>query len=226
MHWTEYDPKQSLVAFGQLTCITSAALANADPDSKPRVYYNLETGEDWILLLASRPYRLQPTIGVLTAFWLADNYFCYLGLPDRPSEAPKNDANIKMAYIFESFLPNSSDTPFSLGPPVAALPLAPQPHQSSPAPSAMAPPAVLSVGSSVPCTVVQSAASVMALRAVKILPIFDPPSDPSLTGVSLAVLLSIGLQTTPLLPCHIVLSHLPRLTPLETKALAGVSLSR
>lgn len=133
------DAAQSIVAFDQLTGFDETALPKANPGSEPWVYCTLKTSDASTPLLVSVSYRIQPTIDVLPASRLADDYFRFAASPNRLIEARENDTNIVVAEIFESSLPNSSDPPISIGLPVAALLPAPYRYQPFLAPSAMAP---------------------------------------------------------------------------------------
>lgn len=137
--------------------------ASAYSGSKPWVYRNLQTGKVLTPLLTSVPYRIQPTLSILTTSQPAAEYIWFLETPDRTSRAPENKTNLEVVVMSESSLPNLSDPGFSLGLPVSALPLALQRHQFFPALSVMAAVTVLSVSTSVPGTVVKPAAAVMVL---------------------------------------------------------------
>lgn len=192
MHGTKYDAAQSLTAYEQLTLINWTALPRADQRSETWVYYDSESGKDSTRLLVFVPYRIKPNIDVLTATWLADNYFRSLGSPNRHSRAPENNTNIDVAEMSESHLPNSSSLQFSLGPPVAALPSVPQRRQKFLAHPVMSLAIVPTVSASRFRTVVDPSASVMALFVVGVLRTTTASSNPSFTVVSSAVPLSLG----------------------------------
>lgn len=139
-HWTVYNAAQAFFVFDHLTCVGWSALANAVPGGVPWLCYNSGTGVAPTPLLASVPYRILPTINVLTAFRLPDDYFRFLESPGRPSEALKTIQSSRLLKYMHLPQPNLYNPPFSFRARVASSSLASafQHQQSSLAPSAMA----------------------------------------------------------------------------------------
>lgn len=194
------------------------ALLSEDPRGEPSVYYNFKTRAALTPLLSSVPYLLHPAIDGLTASLLVHGFFMLLSTPNRLIGALKNFANIESIGISEASLPNSSDSPHSLGSSVAAT-LSISVHQrlqSSLAPPSIALAAVSCVGTPPPFTVVECFASTVAPRPVRMPPTLEPPSDPNYTGEALVVSLIFGSETTRVLPLHLRL-----LVPPEAMAATG-----
>lgn len=143
--------------------------------------------------------------------------------PSRFSGAPKINTNIDAAEISEPLLANLSDPTFPSGPPVAALSFTPasQRQPSSSTPPFLVSAALLSIGTSVHFTVVESPASIAAPHTVGSPPYLTPPSGPGITSVCSVVPLSLEPQAPPEISLL-----LPLLVPSDATTTTLVSLTR